>query len=389
MEGYARLDKGLEDLAKKYVLFCKEGCLLPDRKMVKSSNPKISIIIPMYNEEKNLLKVIRSIQNQSLQEIEIVCVNDNSNDKTLPMLESFQKEDPRITIITNKYNRGVIYNRIYGAIQSKGEYVTFIDADDGLCNIEILEHAYYYATKKYNEKIEIIHYQTCGCSVNEKGEMDPFAIFCTFNPFNFEQIIRAPEIGDNFMQKKKNITGSGFVFDKIYSRDLILRVGDYLGPHIWNQNLIFVDDLLLAVGAMKCAKSIVNIGEIGYWHFMDSDTSTTSRIWDLDGDRLKEPEKTNKKLGDYMIILSRILELTENEPETEEFREELVKRLLKEGYIHVFARSIHYDALINLFERLYNWKYATEEAKIRIKAYVKMILKYKLEPEKKYAYLLK
>ena len=48
------------------------------------------------------------------------------------MLESFQKEDPRITIITNKYNRGVIYNIIYGAIQSKGEYVTFIDAVDGL-----------------------------------------------------------------------------------------------------------------------------------------------------------------------------------------------------------------------------------------------------------------
>ena len=219
--------------------------------------------------------------------------------------------------------------------------------------------------------------------------MDPFAIFCTFNPFNFGQIIRAPEISDNFWKKKKNVTGSGFVFDKIYSRDLILRVGDYLGPHIWNQNLIFVDDLLLAVGAMKCAKSIVNIGEIGYWHFMDSYTSTTSRIWDLDGDRLKEPDKTNKKLGDYMIIISRILELTENEPETGEFREEIVKRLLKEGYIHVFARSIHYDALINLFETLYNWKYVTDDAKIRIRSYVKMILKYKLEPEKKYAYLIK
>ena len=70
----------------------------------------------MYNEEKNIKACIRSIQNQSLQEIEIVCVNDNSNDKTLSILKEMQKEDPRIEIITNKTNRGVIYNRIYGAM---------------------------------------------------------------------------------------------------------------------------------------------------------------------------------------------------------------------------------------------------------------------------------
>ena len=88
----------------------------------------------MYNEEKNALSAIRSIQNQNLQDIEIVCVNDNSNDNTLSILNKLKEEDPRITIISNKYNRGVIYNRIYGALQSKGEYVTYIDADDGLCN---------------------------------------------------------------------------------------------------------------------------------------------------------------------------------------------------------------------------------------------------------------
>ena len=64
---------------------------------------------------------------------------------------------------------------------------------------------------------------------------------------------------------------------------------------------------------------------------MDSDTNTTSLIWDIDGDRLKEPDKANKKLGDYMIILSRMLELTENEPETVEFKEEIINDLVKEG----------------------------------------------------------
>ena len=389
MSGYVKMDEKQAELAKKYITFCKEGNLLPDIKLERKENPKISIIIPMYNEEKNILKVLRSIQNQTLQDIEIVCVNDNSKDKTLPMLEEFQKQDPRITIITNKYNRGVLYNRIYGATQSKGEYVTFIDADDCLCNYEILFNAYMYATILFREKIDIVHYQTCGCSMNEKGEFDPFVVFFSFNPTNFNKVIRQPELGDNYFQKKKNVTGSAFVFDKLYSRELILRIGDYLGPNVWNQNLSFCDDFLLAFAAMKCTKSIVNIGQIGYWHFMDSYTSTTSNVWAREGDKLKYPDKTNRDLGNYMIILSKMLELTENEPNTLEFREEILRHLLKEGYLECIAQSIHYETFLSLFERLYNWKYINEELKNRIKSYMRMILKYKIDPEKKYEHLLK
>ena len=148
---YVAMEEEMEKVFKQYLTFSFEGNLLPNRKMEKSKKPKISLIIPMYNEQKNAKKVIRSIQNQNLQDIEIVCVNDNSNDKTLEILQELQEEDPRITILTNKNNRGVIYNRIYGAIRSKGEYVTFIDADDALCNLNILQKAYEVATKDHNE----------------------------------------------------------------------------------------------------------------------------------------------------------------------------------------------------------------------------------------------
>ena len=144
--------------------------------MERSDKPKVTIIIPMYNEEKNILSIIRSVQNQSLQELEILCINDNSNDKTLSLLKSLQKEDPRIRIITNKKNRGVLYNRISGALKSNGEYVTFLDADDSLCNINILEKAYNLATKEFREKIELVHYQTCGSMIKDNGEMEPFVI---------------------------------------------------------------------------------------------------------------------------------------------------------------------------------------------------------------------
>jgi glycosyltransferase involved in cell wall biosynthesis len=373
---------------KYYVTLCKQGILLPGRKFVRSENPKISVIIPMYNEEKNALTIIRSVQNQTLQDLEIVCVNDNSNDKTLEILQSLQKVDPRITIITNTTNRGVIYNRIFGALHSKGEYVTFIDADDAMCNFEIFQKAYDNATKDYGEKLDIVHYQTCGCKYLDNGEMDRFYLFFTFNLFNFNKVIKQPEIRDNYMQKKKHVTGSGFVFDKIYSRPLMKRIADYIGPHIWNQNLIFVDDFLLAFAAMRTTDSIVNSGQVGYWHFMDTVTSTTSNVFEIVENRLKNPDKTNKKLGDYMIILERMLELTEDDKESLEIREDILSNLVQDQYLPSIARSVHFEKFLSLFEKLYNWKYVTTEVKKRINKYVEFCLKYWVDPEKKVKYIL-
>ena len=385
---YLKMEPQYEGPLKYYVSLCKKGILLPGRKFVRSSHPKISVIIPMYNEEKNALTIIRSVQNQTLQDLEIVCVNDNSNDKTLEILESLQKIDPRITIITNPTNRGVIYNRIFGALHSQGEYVTFIDADDAMCNFEIFQRAYDNATKDYKEKLDIVHYQTCGCKYKDDGEMDDFYLFFTFNLHNFNQVIKQPEIRDNYMQKRKHVTGSGFVFDKIYSKELIYRIADYLVPHIWNQNLIFVDDFLLAFAAMRTTNSIVNSGQVGYWHFMDTVTSTTSNVFEIEGYRLKNPDKTNKKLGDYMIILERMLELTDDDKETLEIREDILSNLVQDQYLPSIARSVHFDKFLSLFEKLYNWKYTTEIVKKKINKYVEFCLKYWVDPEKKVQYIL-
>ena len=388
MAQYVKMDEKMEKPFREYISFNNQGFLLPERKLQKFEKPKISVVIPMYNEEKNVIQIIRSIQNQSLQEIEIVCVNDNSNDKTLSILNSLKEIDPRILIINNKINRGVLYNRIYGAMESNGEYVTFVDADDCLCNINIFKIAYETATKNHKEKIDIVHYQTCGATKKDSGELDQFVIFFTFNPNNFNQVIKQPEIGDNYMQKKKNITGSGFVFDKIYSKELIYRIADYISPQIWNQNLIYMDDFLLAFASMKMANSIVNIGEIGYFHLIDLKTSVTSNVWEIEGNKLKSPEKTNKKIGDLLLILERIYYLTDNEPQTEEFRENILNFMLDKDYLPTIARSIHYDRYLSLFEKLYVWKHTKNETKTKIKDKVKFILSYKIDPTEKYANII-
>ena len=378
----------MEEGLRPYITISRKGILANDRIFEKSDNPKISIVIPMYNEEKNALGVIRSVQNQSIEELEIVVVNDNSNDGTLSVLKKLQEEDPRITILTNKSNRGVIYNRIFGALKSKGEYITYLDADDGLCNYKILEKAYNFATEEFDEKIDMIHYQTCGAVVDENGEIGNFILFNTFNPRNFRKVLRQPEISDNYFQKGNNITGSGFVFDKIFSRELIRRTADYIGPDYWNQNLIFSDDFLLCYAAMRMTNTMVNLGEIGYWHNFDTVGSTTANVWKFEGYQLLYPDKTNRKILDFIIITERIMELTEEEPQFALFREGSMKKLGEEQYMKTIARSAYYDRYLSIVADFINWKYIPPDMKKRNIEFLKHLLSYNVGIRKKFGYIL-
>ncbi len=90
---------------------------------------KVSIIIPVYNVEKYLNQCLNSIIEQTLKEIEIICVNDGSTDNSLLILENYKKIDSRIKIIT-KVNDGLGAARNTGIEAACGEYIGFVDSDD-------------------------------------------------------------------------------------------------------------------------------------------------------------------------------------------------------------------------------------------------------------------
>ena len=97
-------------------------------------NPKISIIIPVYNKEKYILRILRSIQNQNFENIEIIFTDDYSKDNSIKLIEKYQKEDPRIKLIKHEANVGTLINRNDAAKRALGEYILFIDCDDLLLN---------------------------------------------------------------------------------------------------------------------------------------------------------------------------------------------------------------------------------------------------------------
>jgi glycosyltransferase involved in cell wall biosynthesis len=90
---------------------------------------KISVIIPVYNEEVHLRTCLDSLVNQTLKEIEIICVNDGSTDRSLEILNEYGKKDGRIKIINQK-NQGIGLARTTGLKIAKGEYIGFVDSND-------------------------------------------------------------------------------------------------------------------------------------------------------------------------------------------------------------------------------------------------------------------
>ena len=383
---YVKMEKEDQKAILDYFsLFTKEDTsskIIPE----KIDSPKISIIIPIYNSEKTIIPLIHSIQSQTLKEIEIICINDNSSDKTESILTKLKKEDSRIITITNKIKRGILYNIINAGIQAKGEYVIFLYPDDFFISNDVLDKLYDIATKKFEEKIDIVHFKICNSIYNKENinQIESLNYISTVNLNKLNKILKNPDIFANYLKKNKDITESRFIFDKMYKRDLIQKAADYIGPQIWNQILEFGFDFLFTFAMMKQCNSFINIKDICYCHkFKDF-----SAMWEIDGDRLKYNDDSNKKIGDYMLVLERILQLTENEKDNGEFRENILKELMEEKYLKGISRSIYYDKFITLFEKIYNWKYADKDTKKRTKENIRTIIGYKIESGKKFVNLL-
>ncbi len=120
-------------------------------------NILVSILVPVYNTSEYLRKCLDTLTNQTLKEIEIICVNDGSTDNSLEILEEYRAKDPRV-IIVNKKNGGLPSARNAGIDNARGEYLGFVDSDDYVepTMFELL----YKAAKKRNSEVVV-----CGAEI--------------------------------------------------------------------------------------------------------------------------------------------------------------------------------------------------------------------------------
>lgn len=128
---------------------------------------KISVVMPVYNVAEYVGECLQSIQNQSLYDIEIICVNDGSTDNSLEILNRYAEKDRRIIVI-NKKNEGSGIARNTALKLANGEYVYFIDSDDWLDNDKVLEEMY---KKAAWDNLDMLIFGGYSCYVDDKNNV--------------------------------------------------------------------------------------------------------------------------------------------------------------------------------------------------------------------------
>lgn len=108
--------------------------------------PKITVLVAVYNAEKYLRECLESLINQTLEDIEIICINDGSTDKSQDILESYAEKDSRIKLLIQE-NQGAPSARNFGLKIARGEYICPVDSDDKI-SLKCLEEAYKKAKKQ-------------------------------------------------------------------------------------------------------------------------------------------------------------------------------------------------------------------------------------------------
>ena len=92
-------------------------------------DPLVSIIVPVYNAEKTLNKCVDSILNQTFQDWELLLIDDGSTDRSGELCDEYANKDSRVRVF-HKINEGVSSARNVGLDNAKGQWITFVDADD-------------------------------------------------------------------------------------------------------------------------------------------------------------------------------------------------------------------------------------------------------------------
>ena len=236
----------------EYYQICNEEKLISQEEIKYNRKPLVSVIMIVYNKADVILKSLRSIQNQSLKNIEIIIVNDCSTDDSQYILDSLLKTDPRIRIFTHLKNMGAWRSRLDGFLYSNAPYVIHFDSGDFYSDNLILEDAYYFVTK-YN--LDSLRFA--------------FQLTKSKKKLNYHKRIITFKDGDRkivYGRRKYNIYGYRFgtIWNRLVRANVFLKGLDYLDEYILNAYKNIFEDRWWNTLANNASYSYLMINRIGY-----------------------------------------------------------------------------------------------------------------------------
>lgn len=257
---------------------------------------KVSVIIPVYNTEDYLNECLESITNQTLTDMEIICIDDGSTDCSSDMLKEYQGNDSRISVITQE-NRGLAYARNVGLRNAKGDYVYFMDSDD-ILELEALEELYGLCQKDDLDMVifKLINFdnETKSFFTKDYYEMDSLKEIVHENIFSYS------DIKDEIVNIAVSTPG------KFFKRSLICDME-------FPQGLIFEDNPFF-VEAMFRADKVLFYDKYLYKRRVRGESITTSN---------------NLKFADTLKISDMIIDLAKQYGHYDELKDAILNKKIE------------------------------------------------------------
>ena len=218
--------------------------------MTNVESIKVSVVMPIYNAYGFLRPALDSVLSQTLREIEVICIDDGSTDKSLEIIKEYQKADARVRIITEN-NAGPAIARNKGLLRARGEYVIFLDADD-FYEPTLLEELYSLSVKESLD-IAIAKYDIYN---NKKGTYEDNVKVVHGEIFERGAVVSKNEFPDQIL-----LSTTGNVWNKLFNREFLVKKELSFHP-----DLRVFEDVYFVMSALSLAARIGKVQSILIHH---------------------------------------------------------------------------------------------------------------------------
>lgn len=263
--------------------------------------PKVSVIIPVYNVEAFLPQCLDSVLSQTLEDVEVICVNDGSPDNCQAILDRYAQKDKRVRVIQQE-NAGQSSARNRGMDVSTGEYIAFVDSDDFI-EPEMME-ALYSRAKEVDADIAIADFYLYNDLTGETGDYRDRLLYLRLK----NRVVT--------LNEEPELVQCIGVWDRICKRSLLVD-NNIRFP----EGLVY-EDHLFTVQALVAAKRVTVMPDKLYYYRKFGGTSITDK--EKKNDHYKE---------DFLTIHTQIMDLLQKE-ESEDVFPAYISYLMQNAFMH-------------------------------------------------------
>ena len=338
---------------KKFMGKCFDGIFMNRNNNKIIINPKISTIIPIYNSEKTIKPAIRSIQNQDMEDIEIILIDDNSNDTTLSIIQELSKEDRRIKIFRNKINKGTLYSRNIGVLNSKAKYIMNLDNDDLFLDVDIFDTVY--------KEAEINNYDIVGFAAVQSYTYFPLIPQIEESPFHDHKdglIVFQPNLTYFAISRKGKYSPNDYhIWGKLIRSDLYKFSLNNFGltalGELRNESfLTWAEDCSILMAIFRYAKSYKFIKKYGIFHYLSITTASYTS------------KKYLKRYGE-LFFLDSIFDFSHDNIEGKKYSIQMANEVIFKHISNLY-NSKNEDYLKAILNKMIKCKYFSSENKTKL-----------------------